>query len=215
MARDFRLELIQNRAEVTHANFFLGTEKVQNPQARRVRKGPKELRRHHIHKNEYDVNPRPGQAGRGSEFPASSARRTRATSSRWFPTSSKGQTAQWLRSAPSENSPPRPAFPPQRCGTTKGPDCSVQAPARRRIAGCIRNRNLSGPASSERHRQRDSPSRTSSRSFGLQLRANGRDIEPAARKQTEFGLSCRMLSGLTLLVEAVKKAGYSASLVEN
>ena len=47
------------------------------------------------------------------------------------------------------------------------------------------------------------------------VRVNGRDIEPAAREQTEFALSCRMYGDAgvppkELLLEAVKKAGYSA-----
>lgn len=39
VARDFRLELVQNLAEVANTNFLLCAKKVQNPQASRIRKG--------------------------------------------------------------------------------------------------------------------------------------------------------------------------------
>lgn len=53
VARDFRLELVQNLAKVADTNFLLRAEKVQNPQASRVREGAKEVRGQHIHKIEY------------------------------------------------------------------------------------------------------------------------------------------------------------------
>jgi len=54
VARDVRLELVENLAKVADTNFLLRTKKVQNPQASGVRKGAKEVRGRHIHRIEYD-----------------------------------------------------------------------------------------------------------------------------------------------------------------
>ena len=65
----------------------------------------------------------------------------------------------------------------------------------------IREVGIETPDAAEAHRFVGSPS----------IRVDGVDIEPAARKQTEFALSCRMYGDVgvppkELLVEALRKA---------
>jgi hypothetical protein len=54
VARDLRLEHVENFTEVANANLLLCSEEAQNSQTSRIRKGAEKVGCFHIHSIEYD-----------------------------------------------------------------------------------------------------------------------------------------------------------------